>query len=151
MAEEANDNVQNLPKILERAMRQFADMKLKISDDRDFWQEQAAHADKEGYPGVAAGLIEVSADVNVLPHERRRVWEAEAGARCTCFTGTKSTDMDADGEAEARIERFAYHCARSLLALLVRSLLALLVQNTGADVEAESLIERSAYQSSDGC
>ena len=89
MAEEANDNVQNLPKILERAMRQFADMKLKISDDRDFWQEQAAHADKEGYPGVAAGLIEVSADVNVLPHERRRVWEAEAGARCTCFTGTK--------------------------------------------------------------
>jgi hypothetical protein len=113
--------------------------------------QQAAHADKEGYPGVAAGLIEVSADVNVLPHERRRVWEAEAGARCTCFTGTKSTDMDADGEAEARIERFAYHCARSLLALLVRSLLALLVQNTGADVEAESLIERSAYQSSDGC
>jgi hypothetical protein len=46
MAEEANDNVQNLPKILERAMRQFADMKLKISDDRDFWQEQAAHAEK---------------------------------------------------------------------------------------------------------
>eukprot|EP00802_Teleaulax_amphioxeia_P004698 Tamp_04702.p1 GENE.Tamp_04702~~Tamp_04702.p1 ORF type:complete len:750 (-),score=187.85 Tamp_04702:197-2446(-) len=97
--EEANENVQNVTKILERAMRQFADMKLKISDDRDFWQEQAVIAEKEGYQGVCSGLIEVSADVNVLPHERRRVWEAEA---------------------ESLIERSAYHCARTVYQCLIK-------------------------------
>ena len=55
--------LQNVPKILERAMRQFSDMKLKVSDDRDFWQEQAATAEKAGYPGVCAGLIEVSVGI----------------------------------------------------------------------------------------
>jgi pre-mRNA-processing factor 6 len=97
--EEANSNVQNVAKILERAMRQFSDMKLKVSDDRDFWQEQAANAEKEGYLGVCAGLIEVSADVNLLPHERRRVWEAEA---------------------ESLIERSAYHCARTVYQCLIK-------------------------------
>ena len=80
-------------------MRQFADMKLKISDDRDFWQEQAEKSEKEGYPGVCAGLIEVSADVNVLPHERRRVWEAEA---------------------ESLIDRSAYHSARTVYQGLIK-------------------------------
>jgi pre-mRNA-processing factor 6 len=97
--EEANGNVQNVPKILERAMRQFSDMKLKVSDDRDFWQEQACSAEKAGYPGVCAGLIEVSVDVNVLPHERRRVWEAEA---------------------ESLIERGGYHCARTVYQCLLK-------------------------------
>jgi len=97
--EEANDNGQNVPKILERAMRQFADMKLKVSDDRDFWQQEAEKAEKGGYAVVAEGLIKVSADVNVLPHERRRVWEAEA---------------------EALLERGAVHCARTLYSCLLQ-------------------------------
>uniref|UniRef100_A0A0C3UDZ0 PRP1 splicing factor N-terminal domain-containing protein n=1 Tax=Guillardia theta (strain CCMP2712) TaxID=905079 RepID=A0A0C3UDZ0_GUITC len=97
--EEANGNGQNVPKILERAMRQFADMKLKVSDDRDFWQQEAEKAEKGGYPVVAEGLIKVSADVNVLPHERRRVWEAEA---------------------EALLERGAVHCARTLYSSLLQ-------------------------------
>ncbi len=78
--EEANGNVQNVPKILERAMRQFTDMKLKIADDRDFWHAQAEQAEQAGYPGVAEGLVRVSIDVNVIPQERRRIWEAEADA-----------------------------------------------------------------------
>jgi len=97
--EEANQNPQNVPKILERAMRQFADMKLKVSDDRDFWQEQAANSEKEGYPVVCAGLIEVSADINLLQHERRRVWEAEC---------------------ESLVERSAYHCSRTLYQCLIK-------------------------------
>lgn len=97
--EEANGNGQNVSKILERAMRQFADMKLKISDDRDFWQQQAEEAETGGYTGVAEGLIRVSADINVLPHERRRVWEAEA---------------------ESLLERGAVHCARTVYQCLLQ-------------------------------
>jgi len=97
--EEANSNMQNVPKILERAMRQFADMKLKISDDRDFWHAQAEEAEKAGHNGVAEGLIRVSADVNVLPHERRRIWEAEA---------------------ESLLEKDAPHCARTLYVVLLQ-------------------------------
>jgi len=97
--EEANGNIQNVPKILERAMRQFTDMKLKISDDRDFWQQQAEASESGGYAGVAEGIIRVSADVNVLPHERRRIWEAEA---------------------EAMLERGGVHCARTLYQCLLQ-------------------------------
>ena len=42
---------------------------------------------------------QVSSDVNLLPHERRRVWEAEA---------------------ESLIERSAYHCARTVYEQLVK-------------------------------
>lgn len=96
--EEANGNVQNVSKILERSMRQFADMKLKISDDRDFWHAQAEEAERAGYPGVAEGLVRVSINVNVIEGERRRIWEAEA---------------------EALLDRGAVHCARTVYACLI--------------------------------
>jgi len=97
--EEANGNAGNVPKILERALRQFTDMRLKIADDRDWWQRQAEEAEKAGYKGVAEGLIRVSADINVLPHERRRVWEAEC---------------------ESLLDLGAVHCARTLYACLLQ-------------------------------
>ena len=97
--EEANGNMQNVPRLLERAMRQFVDMKLKISDDRDFWLEQGVAAEKAGHNGVAEGLVRVSADVNVLPQERRRIWESEA---------------------ESLLEQGAPHCARTLYQVLLQ-------------------------------
>mmetsp|Transcript_23097 Transcript_23097/g.56930 ORF Transcript_23097/g.56930 Transcript_23097/m.56930 type:complete len:966 (-) Transcript_23097:92-2989(-) len=99
--EEANGNVQNVSKILGKAMREFMDMKLKIADDRDFWHAQAEKAESEGYPGVAEGLVRVSIDVNVIPAERRRIWEAEA---------------------EALLDRGAVHCARTVYACLLSHL-----------------------------
>jgi len=99
--EEANGNGQNVSKILERSMRQFTDMRLKIADDRDFWHQQAEDAERAGYPGVAEGLVRVSMDVNVIPSERRRIWEAEA---------------------EALLDRGAVHCARTIYACLLQIL-----------------------------
>ncbi len=52
-----------------------------------------------GVAARCAGQIRVSADINVLPHERRRVWEAEC---------------------ESLLDLGAVHCARTLYACLLQ-------------------------------
>jgi len=78
--EEANNNAETAPRIVERALKSFAQQQLKIATDRDFWLKEAEEAEKQGYPRVAEAIIRATSGINVEDLDRKRVWVADADA-----------------------------------------------------------------------